>query len=121
MNWLEHEYLVPIVIGNSHDAYVAAKRIYKASRIKAHIFAERFSFLQKMTYNCHTVSPMREEFLVESLKAFADSLEEFYCPIIVICNGGDKQFVEKYSSFLESSFVAVELNDLFKKAEGLNK
>lgn len=115
MNWLEHEYLVPVVLGNSRDAVKIARKIYKATRIKTHIFAEKFSFWQKMTYNCHIVSPMREDFFVSSLMSFAASLEEYYCPVIVKCSDDDKKLVDKYSNTLESAYVAIELKDLFNK------
>lgn len=112
MNWLEHEYLVPVIIGNDLEALKAAKAVYKATHIDAHLFAESFSFWQKLSHSCHRVDPMREEFLLESLLAFANNHEDYYYPVIIVreCN---KTFIEKYSDTIESTYVTVDVKELF--------
>ena len=111
MNWLDHEYLVPVIIGNDREAIKAAKALYKVTHIDAHLFAESFSFLQKLSFNCHSVDPMRDEFLLESLLAFANNYEDYYFPVIIVreCN---KSFVERYSDAIEAAYVTVNVSEL---------
>ena len=111
MNWFEHEYLVPVIIGNERDSLNAAKVIYKATGIKPHLFAEKFSFFQRLGYNCHVVSPMRDVFLVERLASFAASLEEYYCPILVL-SSENCRLVTNYSDVIESAYVVINLEEI---------
>lgn len=111
MNWLEHEYLVPVIIGNEPDSLKAAKVIYKATGIRSHLFAEKFSFFQRFTHNCHIVSPMREEFLVDRLASFAASLEEYYCPVLIL-KTEKSVLVKNYSDIIESAYVVADLEEI---------
>ena len=113
MNLLEHEYLVPVIIGNSKDSFKDAEAIYKATKIKPHLFGEKFSFFQQLRYNCHVVSPFREEFLAESLTSFASSLEEYYCPILVL-NSEYNRFFERYLEIIDSTYVKVNIKEILK-------
>ena len=85
MDWLDHEYLVPVLVGNRRKTFELAKKIYRDTRIRSHIFAPSFSFWQKLFYHCHKVSPMKPDLLALSLKAFAESIEE-YCFPVIICD-----------------------------------
>jgi predicted ATP-grasp superfamily ATP-dependent carboligase len=111
MNWLEHEYLVPVIIGNDREAVRVAKAINRATHIDAHLFAESFSFWQKLSYNCHKVDPMREEFLLDSLLNFANNHEDYNYLVIIVreCN---MEFIKKYSEEIESAFVTVDVKEL---------
>lgn len=111
MNWLEHEYLVPVIIGNGRDSLKAVKEIYKATGIKPHLFAEKFSFFQRLGYYCHAVSPMREEFLIDSLISFVSSLEEYYCPVLFFSND-NKEFITNFSEVIENAYVVINLEEV---------
>ena len=113
MNWLEHEYFMPVIIGNDGFSLKVAKRIYKSTGIKAHVFAEKFSVLQRLAFNCHKIAPQRDEFLLESLLSFAQSIEEYYCPVIVVCNDECRRIVERLSETIESVFIVVDHQELF--------
>ena len=111
MNYLEHEYLVPVIIGSGRESLALAKAIYKETRIKPHIFADRFSLWQRLFCYCHKVSPMKSHLLLESLISFAESLEEYYFPII-ICDEKAAELVKKNSEIIESFYIIKDLNEL---------
>ena len=83
MNWLEHEYLIPVIVGNGKSELALADKIKRKTGIRVNIFAERFSFFQRLKYSCHIVTPMKNEFLLNSLISFADALDSFDFPVIV--------------------------------------
>lgn len=110
----EHEYLLPIILGNGKDAVSAAKKIYKKTGARVHLFASKFPFWQRAFYRCHTVDPMRNEFLLESLTSYLGSIEEFYCPVIIICDERIQRFVEQNSAAVESVCLAIRYEDFFE-------
>ena len=112
MNWLDHEYLIPVIIGNDREALRVAKAIYKRTRFKSHLFGERFSFFQKLRHECHVVSPMRDEFIIESLFSFSKQLNEYYFPVLLICGDRAKMIAKQYSEGLESAFLVVKAEEL---------
>ena len=104
MNWLDHEYLVPIIIGNTAESWSAAKKIYKITQKRTHIFAERISLLQRFKSIFHKVSPWRDFWIVESIVSFAQSLEGYCFPVLISCDNGTKEMIEKYSEIIESYY-----------------
>lgn len=105
MNILEHEYLVPVVLGNDPEAIRIAKKIYQKTKIRVHVFAEEFRISQRLLFSCHKVSPMRNALLADSLLSFARSLEEYYCPVLVVGENDLCEVIERYSEEIESAFL----------------
>ena len=112
MKYLDHEYLVPIIIGSGKNATRAAKKIKKSTGVDVHIFAEKFSFLQRMKYRCHKVSPLKADFLKMSLASFAASLEEYYFPMIILCGDTSDILVSERLEAFESAFVVVRYDEI---------
>ena len=108
MNYLEHEYLVPVILGEKSEVLKAAKEIYKISEIKSHIFAERFTLRQKWSCICHKVCPMRDFLLLESLCSFSDSLEEYYFPVLISCGKESDSFIQNHKEELECHYVIID-------------
>ena len=108
MNYLSHEYLVPVIIGDSAESLNAAKSIYKMTEIKSHIFADKFTLRQKWNCICHKVNPMRDSLLLESLCAFSESLEEYYFPVLIPCGKDAEAFAQKYDRELSSHYVIID-------------
>ena len=106
MNWLDHEYLVPVFIGNSDTVIRCAKDIKRKTGIRPHIFAEKFSFWQRIFFNCHTVKPQRYAFLSDSLIFFARELEKYAFPVIVKCDELSQDFVCSCGE-IENYYLAV--------------
>ena len=114
MDWLEHEYLVPVLIGNGRTAKEVAKKIYKDTRIRSHAFAPSFSFWQKIYCHCHKVSPMRPDLLTLSLKAFAESIEE-YCFPVLICDDEALEYLKSNKKSIESYYLIVSSSGYLEK------
>lgn len=112
MEYLDHEYLVPIIIGSGKKATTAAKRIKKITGEEVHLFAERFSLWQRLLYRCHRVYPLRADFLLMSLKSFATSLEEYHFPVIILCGDDPEKIVNENIEALESAFVVVRYDEI---------
>lgn len=113
MNLSEHEYLLPIIIGNDKGAIAAAREIHKKTGARVRLFAQRFSLWQRFCFECRTVDPMRDDFLLESLISYLGSIEEYYCPVIIICDERARGFVKNFSKSVESACLAVEYKDFF--------
>ena len=116
MNISEHEYLLPIIIGNGKEAVSAARRINKKTGARVHLFASKFPFWQRAFYTCHTVEPMRDEFLLESLTLYLASVEEYFCPVIIICDDRAQRFAEKHSAIVESICLVTRYKDFFTES-----
>ena len=56
---------------------------------------------------------MRDEFLLDSLTSYLGLIEEYYCPVIIICDGHARRFVDIYSDKVESVCLAVEYENFF--------
>ena len=114
MEYLNHEYLVPIIIGSGKNSTTVAKRIRKTTGAEVHLFADNFSLWQRMKYRCHKVAPFKADFLIMSLMAFEKSLEEYYFPVIILCGDDAEQIVNNKIAVIESSFVVVRYDEITK-------
>ena len=114
MNWLDHEYLVPVTIGNSVESWSTAKRIYKLTQKRIHVFAERISALQRFRCVFHMVVPWRDFLIIESLVSFAQSLDGYCFPVLISCDNGTKELLEKNSEIIESYYLVVNSSDISK-------
>ena len=112
MKYLDHEYLVPIIIGSSKNATLAAKRIKKITGAEVHLFANGFSVWQRLLYHCHKVDPLRADFLQMSLASFVDSLEEYYFPVIILCGDESDTLVKDRIGSFESSFIVMRYDEI---------
>lgn len=106
MVWYEHEYLVPIFVGNSQEVINCARELKRKTGIRPHIFSDSFSFFQRIYFNCHKVYPLRNDFLLDSLKSFALESEKYYFPVIVKCDEFSERFVTECCE-IESYFLTV--------------
>lgn len=106
MNWLEHDYLVPIFLGSCKVSTDTAKALRKAKRARVHFFAEKFDIMKNIKFLCHKVTPFHEHLLLFSLMDFAEELEEYNYPVIIY---GEvmKDFIESNREALESRFLVV--------------
>jgi hypothetical protein len=111
MKFLDNEFFVPIYIGTSRRALESANKLRKDLGIKAHIFSEKFNIFQRILYNCHIVKPIRPEFIFESLISFTRDLEDFFCPVILICEDSDNALIEQFRNELESRFIILDEKD----------
>ena len=112
MKYLEHEYLVPVILGSGKSAMIAANRIRKMTGAEVHLFAEKFSLGQRFLYRCHKVAPFRADFLGMSLMAFEKSLNEYYFPVIILCGDDAEILVSEKIEALESAFVIARYEDI---------
>ena len=116
MEWLTHEYLVPIFIGDGDITLSAARRIKRITGIVPYLLCEKASFFKKTSFRCRQVSPLRCEFLLDSLIALHDSLEGYQFPVIILCDDFSASFVREYSEEIESRFVTAEYADVISSA-----
>ncbi len=116
MNFIDNEYLIPIFIGCSAANRRGASRIMKKTGIRAHFFAPHFFPFDALSYKCHKVFPFREELISDRIVSFVNSIEEYYCPIILMCDDFARQVVMRNSVPLESACVAMEIEEFFENS-----
>lgn len=107
MDWTEHEFLVAVFIGNGDSVRRRARDLKRKTGIRPHIFAESFTFWQRLLYNCHTVKLTRRDFLLQSLIRFATELEKYDFPVIVMCDDFSSDFVRACGEDIECYYLAV--------------
>lgn len=56
---------------------------------------------------------MKDEFLLESMTSYLDSIEEYFCPVIIICDKYAQDLVDKYSDEVESACLVIKYEDFF--------
>ena len=111
--YIEHEYLVPVMIGcRSVNKTQSLLKLLKHTKQKIHIFAQNFSFIEKVTCYCHKVDPFRDDFLIDGLLSFASSLDEYCFPVIFIGCDEVKSFVLQNAEQIESAYVTVDLLEI---------
>ena len=116
MNFIDNEYLIPIFIGCSAENRRGASRVMKATGIRAHFFAPRFLPFDGLRFSCHKVFPFRDELISDSIVSFVGSIEEYYCPVIILCDDFARQAVARNSALLESFCVAMEMEEFFENS-----
>lgn len=116
MNYLEHEYLVPIFLGSGKDTREVAKALRRVNRARSHIFAPRFNPFQSLLFDCHKVAPWRKGLLLISLIDFAEELEEYKHPVIFY-GDGDIEFISSNLEELESRFRVVSYGEAVRILE----
>lgn len=113
MNYLENDFLLPVIIGSDPNCTETAKRIYKSTKIKPHIFSDRFSWYQKLFFKCHKIFSFSHSVLCAELCSFPLRFEEYFTPILIICDERSENFVKAYSETIESAYITVKAEDLF--------
>lgn len=120
MNYLEHEYLVPIFLGNDKRHLEYAKALRRINRAQAHVFASRFNPLLDFRFVCHKVSPWRDRILLISLIDFVEELEEYKHPVLIY-NEDEMNFISSNLEELESRLRVVSFDDVVRILEEKNE
>ena len=113
MHYDGNDFIFPIIVGSDRKASAAACRLLLGNRFKPHLFSDRFYFWQRLFFFCHKVEPLEDEWLTCSLAAFASELEEYYTPMILLCNDSSRKLVERCREVLDSRFVYAEISVFF--------
>ena len=112
MNWLEHEYLVPVVMDNNVRSLDIAKRIKRITGLKVNIFAKEFTIYQRLFFKCHKVCPFDKSFLADYLISFADTLDSFEFPVIIAYKSELSALLGEYIERVECSYLIVDPTDI---------
>ena len=117
MNILDNQYVIPVFVGKSEETFAIARKVYKKTGIKPHIFADRVPLFQRLIFNCHIISVENTEWLKEELLAFTNRFEEYYCPVLIICDDISKEISERFSEQIGASYLVLNKEGLFSEAQ----
>ena len=112
-----NDYLIPVLVGDARLQNRHAAIILKNKRARPHIFGDNFSFVQQLRYNCHRVAPHGEHWLFRALLDFADQIDEYYTPAIIVCGDADREFVLKFKDDIEKRFIVIDFEKYMSKGE----
>ncbi len=115
VNYLEHEYLVPIFLGSSKANRTAAKLLKKNYGFVSHCFAEKFTLFDKFTFKCHRTSPFKSNFVGDYVFAFARTRTHYELPILIVCDETARKMAERCRNTIEAIVVIVECTDIIKE------
>jgi hypothetical protein len=62
--------------------------------------------------------PDKELWLFNSLISYAENLDEYYTPALIIDGENDANFVERYKDELEKYFVIINYDDYISENDG---
>ena len=111
MFYHNNNYLIPILIGSSPRKRALCREIIKVKNAKPHVFASRFTFYDRLFSKCHYYKPDQETWLLSSLLSYADNLDEYYTPALIIDDEDDVKFAERFADELEKYFVVIKFDD----------
>lgn len=118
MFYHNNDYLVPILIGGTRRKRVLCREIMQSKNAKPHVFSSRFSLYDKLFFKCHLFKPDKELWLFNSLISYAENLDEYYTPALIIDGENDANFVDRYKDELEKYFVVVNYDDYISENDG---
>lgn len=118
MFYHNNDYLVPILIGGTRRKRVLCREIMQSKNAKPHVFSSRFSLYDKLFFKCHLFKPDKELWLFDSLISYAENLDEYYTPALIIDGENDANFVERYKDELEKYFVVINYDDYISENDG---
>ena len=111
MNYLKNDFLIPVILGDSEDAYDAASVVYKITKIRPHIFSHRFSLLHKLLYECHKIPCKNDLAIVGDICNFASKMER-EGSLLLIYSEDKSELIEKYSQEIESRYIAIPADQI---------
>ena len=84
MFYHNNDYLIPVLIGVTRQKRALCREILQFKKAKPHVFSSRFSLYERIFFKCHFFQPDKETWLLSSLISFAEHLEEYYTPALLI-------------------------------------
>ena len=111
MFYHNNDYLIPIIIGSTREKKKIVQKIIKIKKAIPHVFATRFSFFDKLLFKCHLYKPDKEVWLFCALVSYAENIDEYYTPAIIVCDENDEIFIQKYADEIEKYFMVIKFGD----------
>lgn len=112
-----NDYLIPVLVGDPQKLNRHATTILRKKKARPHIVGGSFSFIQQLRFNCHKVIPQGEHWLFSALLDFADSIDEYYTPAIIVCGKEDNELFLKYKDELEKRYIVIDFESYMSKGE----
>ena len=101
--------LVPVLLGNSLQAPMLARRLWRRWRVISHVFASRPAW---PCYLLHSVRVLRlpdyirDELLCDDLRNFARQYPDLlFC--LIPCDAAARAFCERYATALEADYITI--------------
>ena len=115
MFYHENDYLVPVLLGNEKNVIAYANAILRRKKARPHIFGKGFSLLSTLRYNCHKIAPWSEFWQFAALCDFAESLDAYYTPALILCGEYDRRIYDLFCEELEKRFVVINFEDYIQR------
>ncbi len=112
INYFENDYSIPVILGSNVAELNAANIIRKQSKKEIHVFAQKLSLINKARYSFHKL-PQGNSLLPIALKDFANSIHEYYTPLLIYGNGFS-DFIEENKTELESIYITIPATEIEK-------
>lgn len=116
MNYLENDYLIPVILGDGKAATVAAQYVFSKTGIRPYIFSVKPSFDQRLLFHGRSIPTGSEYATLTELCSFAEK-NDSHGSLLLIYTRENKHFVCKYSDEVESRFVTVCADELINPLE----
>ncbi len=119
MDYLDNDFLIPVILGDGKDSSKAAKFVRDVTKIRPFIFSSEFSLLQRISFKCRKL-PLSNRLYAEHLCNFAYKISTQYSLLLIYCESY-RAFIENNSLDLESRYIAVSFEEILNNYKENNR
>lgn len=111
MNYLDNDFLVPVILGGGKEADIVSRMIYDKTKIHPFLFCTAFSLWQRLLCKCRKLPQNSDTARLGELIRFADNNEQ-NGSLLLIYTKENELFFDRYKDDIESRYVAVCADEL---------
>ena len=112
VNYFENDYALPIILGGCKESIDVAREIKSKTSLEVTVISHKLSFLNKIRFNHLKLTSKQEEIILLTLNDVARDALEYSTPLLIFCEDHDAEFIEKYRSELEQSYVMIPSREI---------
>lgn len=113
MNYLDNDYLIPVILGGGKDATRVARLVFDKTGIRPRVFAFEFSLEQKLLCKCSKFPTRGDFIMISELCAFAEK-HDSEGSLLLIFTEENTRFIKDHSDEIESRFITVSAHELLQ-------
>jgi len=111
MEYLNNDFLLPIILGDGKEASRAARFVYENTKIRPYIFSTRFTISQRLMFKCRKLQSLSDLAVVGDICKFACD-NECQSSLLLIYSPNYRNLIQNYSFEIESRYIAIPTDEL---------
>ena len=111
MNYLDNDYLIPVILGGGRAATAAAQYVFNKTGIRPYIFSTDPSIDQRLLFHGRKIPTGSDYAMLSELCSFAEKKDP-QGSLLLIYTKENKDFIYDYSDEIESRYITVSAEAL---------